>query len=257
MARACTHLPEDFRVAVIAAIFLFPLPHAGQNVSATDAAQKLEDRLKANPGDANAVRELHLLLAAPGDLTREHSLRLREMVRVRSREAVATLVAPHEPGQPLVISGAVRDAQGRPVQGALVTVFQTDAAGLYSKRDAITKRMDEPNSRIFGFLRTGPDGRYEFRTVRPGGYPFPLPGRTGDQAWVPEHIHLFVSAAGYETFGCGRQSCQIVFADDPRMTPHWQEWARTLQNPVLTLRPLAGGFRGGAFDISLRKEGQP
>ena len=54
--------------------------------------------------------------------------------------------------------------------------------------------MDEPNSRIFGYLRTGANGRYEFRTVRPSGYSFPLPNRTGDRALVPVHIHFIVSA---------------------------------------------------------------
>jgi len=56
--------------------------------------------------------------------------------------------------------------------------------------------MDEPNSRIFGYLRTGANGRYEFRTVRPSGYSFPLPNRTGDRALVPVHIHFIVSAEG-------------------------------------------------------------
>jgi protocatechuate 3,4-dioxygenase beta subunit len=54
--------------------------------------------------------------------------------------------------------------------------------------------MDEPNSRIFGYLRTGANGRCEFRTVRPSGYSFPLPNRTGGRALVPAHIHFIVSA---------------------------------------------------------------
>jgi protocatechuate 3,4-dioxygenase beta subunit len=49
------------------------------------------------------------------------------------------------------------------------------------------------------FLRTGSDGRYEFRTVRPGGYSFPLPNRTDYQALVPAHIHFIVSAEGFRT----------------------------------------------------------
>jgi len=35
--------------------------------------------------------------------------------------------------------------------------------------------------------------------VRPGGYSFSLPNRTGDQALVPAHIHFIVSAEGFRT----------------------------------------------------------
>jgi hypothetical protein len=69
--------------------------------------------------------------------------------------------------------------------------------------------MDEPNSRIFGFLRTGADDR--FRTMRPGGYLFPLPNRTGDQALVSSHTHFIVSAEGLGSHTCGSgHSCQMV-----------------------------------------------
>lgn len=257
MERVLAHLlGGSHRAAVVAAITLFPLSLAGQKVAAADAAQMLEGRLKANSADASAVRELHMLLATPNDLPRDESIRLRAIVRAHSREAAVTLIPPAEPGERIVISGTVQNEQGKPVAGALITVFQTDAKGLYSLRDAETKKMDEPNSRIFGFLRTGPDGRYEFRTVRPGGYPFPLPGRTGDRAQVPAHIHLIVSAANYQPHTCGTgHTCQLVFTDDPRMTPHWREWAQRMTFPVLTLQRDAAGIATAVYDISLRKEG--
>jgi len=215
-------------------------------------ALALERRLAADPHDERAVRELHVLLARPNDLPREESQRLREVLRAHPERSSATLVPPDEPGDRLVISGTIRDPAGQPVAGAIVAVFHTDAQGFYSPRDAETKRMDEPNSRLFAFIETGEDGRYEFRTVRPGGYPFPLPSRTGDRALVPQHIHLVVSAAGHETFGCGHQTCQLVFADDPRMTPHWQGWAREMAAPILALERDAAGVSRATYDVTLR-----
>ena len=216
-----------------------------------DGQLPLERRIAADPHDEAAVGELHALLARPNDLPREETLRLREVLRAHPEKSHATLVPPDEPGDPLVISGTVRDPAGKPVAGALVTVFHTDAKGLYSPRDAQTKRMDEPNSRLFAFVETGADGRYEFRTVRPGGYPFPLKNLTGDEALVPAHIHFGVTAPGFESFGCGHANCQIVFADDPRMTPHWQAWARQLTYPVLTLERDDAGVLRATYDVTL------
>jgi protocatechuate 3,4-dioxygenase beta subunit len=213
----------------------------------------LEQRIAADPKDQGAVRELHLLLARPNDLPREETLRLREVLRAHPEKSRATLVPPGEAGDPLVIAGTIRDEAGQPVAGALVTVFHTDAKGFYSPRDAETKRMDEPNSRLFAFIETGADGRYEFRTVRPGGYPYPLPKAKEDEAFVPQHIHFVVTSAGYEAFGCGHQNCQLVFADDPRMTPHWQAWARELPAPILVLDRDANGVSHATYDVTLRR----
>lgn len=51
----------------------------------------------------------------------------------------------------------------------------------------------------------GDDGRYEIRTVVPGPYTIPLDGPTGKltaaagwSPWRPAHVHLIVSAEGYE-----------------------------------------------------------
>jgi protocatechuate 3,4-dioxygenase beta subunit len=225
------------------------------SLATPDTVQQLEERLKANPGDAPALRELHGVLMRTNDLPREESLRLRELLRRHSREASGELVPADEPGERIRISGTVRDEKGAPVGGVLVTVFQTDAQGLYSLRDKETRSMDEPNSRIFGFLLTGADGRYEFGTVRPGGYPFARPGVEGDAAWIPQHIHMIFEAQGYRRFTCGStHSCQVVFRDDPRMTPHWQEWARSLTNPVLTLERDGAGVGRATFDVTLRRE---
>jgi catechol 1,2-dioxygenase len=62
-----------------------------------------------------------------------------------------------------------------------------------------------PDGNLRGQVRTGSDGRYEFITMIPGPYTIPLDGPTGKMTaaadwspWRPAHIHLIVSADGYE-----------------------------------------------------------
>ena len=62
-----------------------------------------------------------------------------------------------------------------------------------------------PEGNLRGQVRTDADGRYEYITVIPGPYTIPLDGPTGKMTaaagwspWRPAHIHLIVSAEGYE-----------------------------------------------------------
>jgi metallo-beta-lactamase class B len=127
-----------------------------------------------------------------------------------------------EPGQPLLLEGTVRDGQGRPVAGAKVTVFHTDARGYYTPEDERTGRMDEPNARLKATFTTGPNGRYAFATIRPGGYPVPRTdvSESDPMRLIPAHVHYEVTAAGFAD-----RRFQLVFDDDPRMNAAWRRWA--------------------------------
>ena len=145
------------------------------------------------------------------------------------------LAGPAEPGVRLTVTGVLRDGRGRFVSGAELHVYQTDAGGRYTPE----KPMDEPHARLSGRLRTGPEGQFEIRTIRPGGYPKAL--RLGDRdRHIPAHIHLDVTAAGHP-----ERRLQLVFADDPLLAdPYWKDWVQRLGQPVLTVRPGEGGVVG-------------
>lgn len=105
-----------------------------------------------------------------------------------------------EAGAPLVVSGRAFAANGRtPVEGLTLYVYHTDARGHYSELDG---NGQPPQPRIRGWVRTDREGRYEFRTTRPGPYPR---GRT------PAHIHAKVYGAGYAE----RWIEEYWFEDDP------------------------------------------
>jgi protocatechuate 3,4-dioxygenase beta subunit len=132
----------------------------------------------------------------------------RDPTRVAPKDAPSSAdVAPaSEPGQRLEVSGVVYGADGRtPIASASVYVYQTDARGYYRPDEAMGNR----NPRLFALLRTDGHGHYSYRTIRPGSYP-------GSR--VPQHIHYEVTADGN-----GTRIFEIVFEDDPFMTPQIRE----------------------------------
>jgi protocatechuate 3,4-dioxygenase beta subunit len=207
--------------------------------SPREMIKRCEKALAMNPKDDQALEQLHQIVARAESLDREESLRLRQVIRKHTRHATTVLSPPDEPGEPLIVSGIVRDAQDTPIRDALIYVFHADAKGFYSPKRA----MDEQNSRLFGYMKTGTDGHYEFRTIRPGGYP---------QAPIPQHIHMLVTATGYRDHKC-RSTCQLVFEDDPRMTPEWHKWAKKDGNPVLRVTRGPDGVQRCKYDIVLYK----
>lgn len=214
--------------------------------SGGQAAQALEQLLAA-AGSGIEVSRVRVAIAnvlhrpdcAPGDQTR----RAREFLNAHPFEFHAGLTAEDEPGTPLVVTGTVSDQDGNPLQGARLHVFQADAQGRYTPQ----KVMDEPNARLFAYLRTDDRGRYEFETIRPGGYPVP-DGREGIEWQIPAHIHFEVSADGHDS-----RRFQLVFDDDPRMRPdYWRDWAARDGHPIADAQPNPRGPSRAACDIVLR-----
>ncbi len=87
-----------------------------------------------------------------------------------------------EPGIPMLVTGRVVDQNGRPVSGVKLYVFHTDATGRYNSGTG-----DESNPRLKGTLWTNAEGKFEFRTIRPGVYPGQARG---------EHFHMELSEGG-------------------------------------------------------------
>jgi protocatechuate 3,4-dioxygenase beta subunit len=101
-------------------------------------------------------------------------------------------------GNELVLYGRVTNAQGAPLPGAQVTVWQTAADGRYD----IQNSLEEIDCR--GIFRTDDKGNYLVRTVRPLGYYIPLDGPVGAMVLAqkrhgkrPAHIHFLIAAPGY------------------------------------------------------------
>ncbi len=98
-------------------------------------------------------------------------------------------------------SGLVTDTDGNPIAGATLDVWQNADDMLYA-----VQNPDSPPDNLRGLFRTRDDGSFAFLGVRPTDYPIPDDGpvgqllaRTGRHPWRPAHIHVIVSAPGYQS----------------------------------------------------------
>lgn len=130
------------------------------------------------------------------------------------------LVGRDEPGEWLEITARVVDGEERPVPGATVRVFATDAAGRYHP-----EIEGERTPRIFGTLVSDDRGEVRFSTVRPGSYPGTRNVR---------HVHVSVRA------------------DDRRLAA--PQYAVFDDDPLLE-EPQNAEPRGEALRIRMRDEG--
>ena len=74
-------------------------------------------------------------------------------------------------GQRIIVYGRVLDENARPVPGALVEFWQANAGGRYRHKKETYLAAIDPNFGGCGRAITDEDGRYWFRTIKPGAYP--------------------------------------------------------------------------------------
>jgi protocatechuate 3,4-dioxygenase beta subunit len=114
-------------------------------------------------------------------------------------------------GQRIIVHGFVLDENGSPVTGTLVEVWQANAGGRYRHRNDTFDAPIDPNFGGCGRMITDDNGRYFFRTIKPGAYPF----RNFVNSWRPAHIHFSVLGSGFAQ----RLITQMYFEGDP-LIPH-------------------------------------
>ena len=122
----------------------------------------------------------------------------------------ADLTAGHagEPlGERIIVTGHVRDEDGRPVRNALLEIWQANAAGRYLHEVDQHPAPLDPNFTGAGRTITDGEGCYRFVTVKPGAYPW----GNHENAWRPAHIHFSVFGRAFTQ----RLVTQMYFPGDP------------------------------------------
>jgi protocatechuate 3,4-dioxygenase beta subunit len=164
----------------------------------------------------------------------------RELIRENARGSRVLLVTPGEPGNRLIVTGTVRRSDGKPAAGARVYAYQTSAKGWYSDKapHVSGNSGDQKHARLFCYLTTDDQGRFEITTIRPGGYP---------RSTLPSHIHVEVSRPKG-----GARVLEILFDDDPRLTPELRQRAATSGDPIAVVQRSADRTERCSVEIALR-----
>ena len=104
-------------------------------------------------------------------------------------------------GQVMEFSGKLYNANGDPIEGAVIQIWQTDHSGVYLHPNDPGTGQRDTNFQFYGEATTRADGGYWFRTILPGKYePRPV------------HIHFKVFIAGREVL-----TSQFYFQGDPSL----------------------------------------
>ncbi len=154
-------------------------------------------------------------------------------------------------GQLIHLSGRVLDEDGRPVRRSLVELWQANGAGRYRHDANENSAPLDPDFIGVGRTMTDDEGRYVFRTIKPGAYPVPDSGNW----WRPPHLHFSL----FGTSWMSRLVTQMFFPGEP-LNAHdhilnavpdaaarERLVCRVAENPLLPEPAL-----GFAFDIVLR-----
>ncbi|KAF5989359.1 putative hydroxyquinol-1,2-dioxygenase [Fusarium bulbicola] len=126
-----------------------------------------------------------------------------------------SLISQDSEGEPLLVLCTLKDANGLPIPGAKIDVWETDSKGFYDVQHAD---------------RTGPDGRavltsddngdFWFKAIVPVPYPIPHDGPVGKllavlgrHCYRPSHMHFMFKKDGYDPL-----ITALYLKDDPYET---------------------------------------
>lgn len=114
---------------------------------------------------------------------------------------------PRALGQLIVVSGRIMDEDGSPIRGAVIELWQANAAGRYVHKMDNHQAPLDPNFIGQGRMVTNEEGEYSFFSIKPGAYPVLESGWW----WRPPHIHFSIFGVSF----MDRYVTQIFFPGEP------------------------------------------
>jgi protocatechuate 3,4-dioxygenase, alpha subunit len=126
-------------------------------------------------------------------------------IALPSNETIGRLAGPGAEGEALTLICRVLDAEGAPVDDAMLELWQADASGVYNHPDDPRYADHDPACPGFARQATNAKGECVFHTVKPGSVT-----SDGGATQAP-HINVAVFARGL----LKRAVTRIYFEDDP------------------------------------------
>lgn len=147
----------------------------------------------------------------------------RKLIETFCNDDILQITSAGEPGKRIRVLGTVTDKDNQPVAGALVYLYQTDAKGWYAAGSPHVggNEGDMRHARLFGYVKTDADGKFELHTIKPSGYP---------RSELPAHIHVHIWGEGFRPF-----VNEFLFDDDERLKGEIRE--QSIRNRFLIQQP--------------------
>ena len=122
----------------------------------------------------------------------------RDLTLIRGRRTQAS-------GKIIYLQGRVINQRGEPVRNARVELWQTNSHGRYAHQsDPNIAAPIDPSFQGFGVQFTDPQGRFWFKTIKPGPYP------SRERTWMrAPHIHFDIQGR------FDRKVTQLYFPNEP------------------------------------------
>lgn len=158
------------------------------------------------------------------------------------------LIVPETEGERIRIEGRIFDGAGAPVPDALVEIWQANAYGRYNHPDDDSDAPLDPTFVGYARSETDEDGRYWFKTIRPGAVKFDR-----DRMQAP-HVSLTIFGRGL----LNHVFTRLYFADDPATAsdPVLQYVPEERRATLLAQRASGEDTPSYTLDIILQGSGQ-
>lgn len=156
--------------------------------------QELDNKLQSG---SISVSEI---LSAEKYLTLHADKDFRALIRKHAPQGKITVVTLAEPGIRVQLKGRFVGKDEKPKPNVLFYFYHTMHDGLYAPGG----NGQQDVAKLFGYLRTDQNGKFEINTIKPAGYP-------GER--FPSHVHLEI----YDDDGKIVLGTEFQFEDDPRL----------------------------------------
>ena len=119
-----------------------------------------------------------------------------DLTKLKGNKGVAT-------GTIIHVAGRLLDVKGKPISGAKIEIWQANTHGRYAHKGDTNDAPLDPHFQGYGVIKTDSQGRYHFKTIKPGAYP------TGPDRQRTPHIHFDIEGS------TDRIVSQMFFPNEP------------------------------------------